>query len=135
MTTSSLANASLCCAAFFGDLDAIRAHLDDGADINGTAMNNAGEALTPLMWASAGGRIEAMYFLLAHGASPTFTDPQTGVTALHCAAMANQPEAVAVLMVHGVDRCATADHNRGSELVKPIDLTRPGTAAHALLSR
>lgn len=133
--TTSIANASLCCAAFFGDLDAIREHLDDGAGINGTLTNNAGEALTPLMWASAGGRIEAMYFLLAHGALPTFTDPQTGVTALHCAAMANQPEAVAVLMVYGADRNAAADHNRGTELVTPIDLTRPGTAAHALLSR
>ncbi|MBB2981607.1 ankyrin repeat domain-containing protein [Paraburkholderia tropica] len=133
--TTSLGNASLCCAAFFGDLDAIRAHLDDGADVDGTTTNNAGEALTPLMWASAGGRLEAMYILLANGASPTFIDPQTGVTALHCAAMANQPEAVAVLMVHGADRHATADHNRGTELVKPIDLTRPGTAAHALLNR
>ncbi|WP_416268293.1 ankyrin repeat domain-containing protein [Burkholderia cepacia] len=133
--TTSFANASLCCAAYFGDLDAIRARLEDGADINGTTTNNAGEALTPLMWASAGGRIEAMYFLLAHGASPTFTDPQTGVTALHCAAMANQPEAVAVLMVHGADRHAPADHNRGTELVRPIDLTRSGTAAHALLNR
>ncbi|MCA8287591.1 ankyrin repeat domain-containing protein [Burkholderia vietnamiensis] len=133
--TTSIANASLCCAAFFGDLDAIRAHLDDGADINGTLTNNAGEALTPLMWASAGGRLEAMYLLLANGASPTFTDPQTGVTALHCAAMANQPEAVAVLMVYGADRHAPADHSRGTELVKPIDLTKPGTAAHALLDR
>ncbi|AOZ05857.1 ankyrin repeat domain-containing protein [Cupriavidus malaysiensis] len=133
--TTGIANASLCAAAFLGDLDAIRAHLDDGADINGTTTNHAGEALTPLMWASAGGRIEAMYILLAQGASPTYTDPQTGVTALHCAAMANQPEAVAVLMVHGADRHATADHNQGTELVKPIDLTRPGTAAHALLSR
>ncbi|MBJ9659104.1 ankyrin repeat domain-containing protein [Burkholderia gladioli] len=133
--TTSIANASLCAAAFFGDLDAIRAYLDTGTDVNGTTTNNAGEALTPLMWASAGGRIEAMYFLLANGASPTFTDPQTGVTALHCAAMANQPEAVAVLMVYGADRHAPADHNRGTELVTPIDLTKPGTAAHALLSR
>ena len=133
--TSSSANASLCAAAFFGDLDAIRDHLDDGADINGTTTNNAGEALTPLMWASAGGRIEAIYFLLARGASVGYTDPQTGTTALHVAAMANQPEAVAVLMAHGVDRHGPADHNRGSELVKPIDLTRPGTAARALLNR
>ncbi|HDR9217432.1 TPA: ankyrin repeat domain-containing protein [Burkholderia vietnamiensis] len=133
--TTSIANASLCAAAFFGDLDAIRAYLDTGTDVNGTTTNNAGEALTPLMWASAGGRIEAMYFLLANGASPTFTDPQTGVTALHCAAMANQPEAAAVLMVYGADRDAPADHKHGTELVTPIDLTKPGTAAHVLLSR
>ncbi|WP_186083135.1 ankyrin repeat domain-containing protein [Burkholderia gladioli] len=132
---NSFAVASLCAAAFFGDLDAILSHLDDGADVNGTTPNNAGEALTPLMWASAGGRLEAMYILLARGASPTFSDPHTGVTALQCAAMANQPEAAAVLIVYGADRNAPADHNRGTELVKPIDLTKPGTAAHALLNR
>lgn len=47
--TTSIANASLCAAAFFGDLDAIRAYLDTGTDVNGTTTNNAGEALTPLM--------------------------------------------------------------------------------------
>ncbi|PQV53388.1 ankyrin repeat domain-containing protein [Paraburkholderia sp. BL21I4N1] len=112
--TTSIANASLCCAAFFGDLDAIRSYLDDGADVNGALTNNAGEALTPLMWASAGGQIEAMYLLLALGASPTFTDPQTGVTALHCAAMSNQPEAVAVLKAYVADHHALAQHNRGT---------------------
>ena len=105
MTTPlNLATASLCAAAYAGDLDAMREQLDAGADINGTTTNNAGEALTPLMWASAGGRIEAIYFLLTRGASVGYTDPQTGTTALHFAAMASQPEAVAVLMAHGVDR-------------------------------
>ncbi|SDG94900.1 hypothetical protein SAMN05216466_106154 [Paraburkholderia phenazinium] len=82
MTTPlNLATASLCAAAYAGDLDAMREQLDAGADLNGTLKSVGGEARTPLMWASAGDHVEAMYLLMSWGASPTDVDAGTGWTA------------------------------------------------------
>ena len=120
-------------AAMRGDVDAVRALIDQGADVNGaqgdgmTALHwaaengsaataelllNAGANLsavtrlggyTPLHLAAKAGSAEVVRALLAAGANPRAATTTGGATALHFAAAAGSDDAVKALIGHGAD--------------------------------
>ena len=120
-------------AARSGDLAAVRALLQDGADVNAAhgdgmsalhwaaergdaemveALVQAGAAVdavtrighyTPLHVASTGGHAEVIGRLVEAGADVSATATTTGVTPLHLAAAAGSAAAVAALLDHGAD--------------------------------
>ena len=120
-------------AARSGDLDAVRALLQEGADVNAAngdgmsalhwaaergdaemvdALVHAGAAVdtvtrighyTPLHVASTGGHAAAILRLVEAGADVSATTSTTGVTPLHLAAAAGSAAAVDALLDHGAD--------------------------------
>jgi ankyrin repeat protein len=119
-------------AAMRGDVEAVRALLRDGADVNAAQ----GDGMTALHWSALRGDADTMNVLLVAGAT---TDPktrlghytplhlassnghalavarlleagggatlvtETGVQAIHLAAQAGNAEAIAALLAHGAD--------------------------------
>jgi ankyrin repeat protein len=119
-------------AAMRGDVEAVRALLRDGADVNAAQ----GDGMTALHWSALSGDADTMNVLLVAGATP---DPktrvghytplhlassnghahavarlleagsgatlvtETGVQAIHLAAQAGSAEAIAALLAHGAD--------------------------------
>jgi uncharacterized protein len=92
-------------AANDGDLAAVRAWLDRGADVNAGSPSLNTE--TALMRAAANGRREVVQFLLARGADPnvrhTGIGQLQGRTALLFATDSQQAEVVALLLDAGAD--------------------------------
>lgn len=65
-------------AAFFGDIAAIRAHLEAGADINGAPVEDGKLAPeSPLSMAVGTNRENVVRYLLDHGANPNGTRGET----------------------------------------------------------
>jgi ankyrin repeat protein len=93
-------------AAFFGHADAARLLLASGADPN-LASRNA-QRVAPLHSAVAGGSVEIVRALLAHGAD-VHARQDLGFTALHGAAAEGSEEMVRLLLAHGSDRAARSD--------------------------
>lgn len=103
-------------AAFFGHPKATRLLLAAGSDPNQAAHNPM--KVAPLHSAVAGGTVEIVRDLLAHGAD-VHARQDTGFTALHGAAAEGSVEMVRLLLAHGADRFAKNDAGK-----TPADLAR-----------
>ena len=94
-------------AAQAGDLAAIERHLASGATVDALDPEHGG---TPLMWAAATGRAEAMELLIGRGADVNAADSEGG-TALHAAAFLGHEKAVELLIRSGAN--VNAANKRG----------------------
>ncbi len=86
-------------AAERGDLEAVRAFLDKGADVNeltGTYIFN-----TPLMWASLKGHAEVVKLLIDRGANVNLANGQ--ITALGLAAQFGHEDVANILIMKGAN--------------------------------
>ncbi|MBN2181047.1 MAG: ankyrin repeat domain-containing protein [Sedimentisphaerales bacterium] len=90
---------SLYTAAYMGDLDKVKAFIDQGADIKQKKGMIEGTALHA---AAAGGHKEVVEFLISRGADANITNI-AGKTALHIAAGAGHLEIVQILLKSGSD--------------------------------
>ena len=88
----------LCSAADFGDMEAVRKALAEGADPNGHNTDN----LTPLFIASREGRTDVVSVLLDSGADAR-ARVEEGWTALMAAAIFGHPDVARMLIDHGAD--------------------------------
>lgn len=88
-------------ASFFGHPEAARLLLAKGADPNLAARNST--RVAPLHSAVAGGNVEIVRELLAHGADVNARQ-DLGFTPLHGAAVEGNPEMIGLLLAHGADR-------------------------------
>jgi uncharacterized protein len=90
-------DAALLDAARLGQLDAVRARLEAGADPNDYA-----DGYSPLQFAAGGGHVEMTKLLLAKGAKPAHRDHNRD-TALEWAAADGRVETVRLLLAAGAD--------------------------------
>jgi ankyrin repeat protein len=86
-------------ATMRGDVAAIRALIDRGADVNLAH----GDGMTPLHWAADRGNLEAATLLLKKGARLGAVTRIGGYTPLHVAARAGHAPVVAALLAAGAD--------------------------------
>lgn len=93
-------------ASFFGHPEAARLLLASGADPNLAAQNPT--RVAPLHSAVAGGSVEIVRELLAHGAD-VGARQDLGFTALHGAAVEGGEEMIRLLLEHGADPSAEND--------------------------
>ncbi len=113
-------------AASRGDIGAIKALLDKGADINAQDNINGN---TPLMYATAAGKISAMQYIISRGADInkiTFT----ARNALHVAAIAENRDAFRILLKAGCNLSALDIHS-----MRPFDYVsrdREGFAVYSM---
>lgn len=89
----------LAAAAKAGDLDAVRALLKNGADVNAAQ----GDGLTALHWAASRGDAAMTQMLLSAGANIRATSRIGAITALHLASQGGHAGVVAVLIAAGAD--------------------------------
>jgi len=89
-------------AAISGDTSALAAALKDGAQIEGLDRRTSQNGRRALNWAAINNRVDAIRFLLAHGASIEATN-FTGFTALHHAAEYGSLDATRMLLAAGAD--------------------------------
>ena len=89
-------------AAISGDTLALASALKDGGQIDSLDTRTARNGRRALNWAAINNRVDALRFLLAHGASIEATN-RTGFTALHHAAEVGSLEAARVLLAAGAD--------------------------------
>ena len=117
-------------ASFFGHPAAARLLLANGADPSQAARN--GTRVAPLHSAVAGGNVEIVQELLAHGAD-VLARQEGGFTPLHSAAGEGREEMERLLLAHGADGAARSDagktpadlaRDRGHETI--AELLRPG---------
>jgi len=107
-------------AAQRGNLEEIRALLEQGADIN---IRLGVDQWTPLMTAAREGRLEAVELLLAEGADPNIRDARFNKNAYHWALQYGHREIARVLLDNGASR----------ELKKPSRLFSQGMPMIAFL--
>jgi hypothetical protein len=112
-------------AAFFGRSAAVHALLERGAQVDTCATN--GSNLRPVHSAVAGGNIDAVAALLAHGCEVNAAQAG-GYTPLHAAAHAGRVDMVKLLLEHGADREAAIDAGD-----KAVDLAGEAEDVKALL--
>jgi ankyrin repeat protein len=91
-------------AARRGDLEALRALLKQGADVNAAE----GDGTTPLHWAARAGDAELVQMLAYAGANVKATTRLGAYTPLMMAAQAGHPAVVAALIAAGSDLKATS---------------------------
>ena len=103
-------------AAFFRHPAAVRTLLANGADPNQAASNAT--RVAPLHSAVAGGNVEIVRELLAHGADVRARQ-DLGFTALHGAAVEGSEKVVRLLLDHGAER---SERNEAGKT--PADLAR-----------
>ena len=89
-------------AAITGDTVALASALRDGANVHSLDRRTARNGRRALNWAALNNRVDAIRFLLAHGANIEATNI-TGFTALHHAAEVGSLEAARVLLAAGAD--------------------------------
>jgi hypothetical protein len=89
-------------AAISGDTAILAAALKEGAKIDSLDVRTSHNGRRALNWAAINNRVDALRFLLAHGASIEATN-HTGFTALHHAAEYGSLEAARILLVAGAD--------------------------------
>jgi ankyrin repeat protein len=89
-------------AAISGDTAALAAALKDGAQIETLDRRSSQNGRRALNWAAINNRVDAIRFLLAHGAQIEATN-LTGFTALHHAAEYGSVDAARVLLAAGAD--------------------------------
>ena len=107
----SEADRALIVAAEKGNIEAVKQHLDAGADVN--AKNEYG--YTPLHWAAIDGHKEIVELLIAEGADVDAMN-DVAVTPLHDAAYSGHKEIVELLITNGAD--VNAKNNIGGT---PLD--------------
>ena len=107
------ADQSVFAAARLGDVAAIKAHLEDGTDVN--ARDEGGGSA--LGMAAVAGRLEAMRYLIDQGADLDATANDGGVP-LHGAAFFGRYDVVEVLLTSGAD-----PNIRNNEGYTPMDVT------------
>lgn len=93
-----------------GDLEAIKQHIADGADVNALYFE-----MPPLTWAAVMGQTEAAELLLQHGANVNGKN-RDGNTALHLAVFLGRAETAELLLKSGAD--VTAQNDDGAT---PVD--------------
>ena len=86
-------------AANDGNIEAVKQHLADGADVN--AMNRHGDS--PLHLAAQMGHKEIVELLIAKGADVNAKGPQHKSTPLHSAVGGNHKEVAELLIAKGAD--------------------------------
>jgi len=106
---------SLAAAAYMGDIDKVKAFLDEGIDVNQKTGMIQGTALHS---AAAGGHQEVVGFLISKG-SDVGAQNRAGQTPLHIAAQAGHLEVVQLLLKKGAT--ANAKDSRGRT---PTDLAQ-----------
>ena len=89
-------------AAISGDTVTIGQALDAGAQIDSLDTRQSVNGRRALNWAALGNRVDAIRFLLRHGASIDMAN-RTGFTPLHHAAEAGSLEAAEALLAAGAD--------------------------------
>ncbi len=89
-------------AAISGDTVALATALKDGARIDSLDVRRSPNGRRALNWAAINNRVDAIRFLLAHGAAIEATN-LTGFTALHHAAEFGSLDAARVLLAAGAD--------------------------------
>ena len=99
--------------------------LEHGADVDAAR----GPGVTPLMSAAAAGRTECVKLLLEHGADPNARDLPDGRTALHRAALEEDPAIARALLEHGAEVNAT--DTRGNTPLRLLTYPREGAADRA----
>lgn len=114
-------------AAAAGDLEAIRRHLDGGADVNAASGDFR---LTPLHRAALGDHAEAADLLLARGADADAAAIDGG-TPLHAAAFVGHEAVVATLLERGAD--VNAVNGRGATPLDNANVDAPTTLYYASL--
>lgn len=105
-------------ASFFAHPAAVRVLLANGAEVNVPSRN--AQRVAPIHSAVAGGNVEIVRELLAHGADANARQAG-GFTPLHGAAVEGSEEMIRLLLAHGVDRDARTDAGK-----TPADLAREG---------
>ena len=83
-------------AAGTGNIEAVKQHLAEGADVNAKRE----DGVTPLHWAADGGHKEIAELLIAGGADVNAKD-EFGETPLDWAIQLNEPETTDLLRKHG----------------------------------
>ncbi len=96
------ATAPIADAAQRGDVDAVRALLRDGADVNAAQ----GDGMTALHWAAHGGDAELATVLVTAGAHPDATTRIGSYTPLHLATRAGSGAVVKIVLDAGADAMA-----------------------------
>ena len=86
-------------AAYDGNIEAVKQHLDAGTDVNA----RAGEGETPLNLAALMGHKEIVGLLIAKGADVNAKDYKYGITPLLNAAMGGHKETAELLIAEGAD--------------------------------
>ncbi|MDX1392739.1 MAG: ankyrin repeat domain-containing protein [Gemmatimonadota bacterium] len=110
-------------AAERGDLDAVRALLVQGADVNAAQ----GDGMSALHWASMSGSVEMVDVLLYAGANTEATTRLGAYTPLHLASRYGQADAVAALLEGGAK--ADASSTTGS---RPLHFAAASGVAEAV---
>ncbi|SVD88287.1 uncharacterized protein METZ01_LOCUS441141, partial [marine metagenome] len=95
---SSNADQSIHVASFIGDLQAVKKHLDVGADVNARDDRTGS---TPLHYTAIGGHKEVTELLIDKGADVNAKENQSGSTPLHTAARYGRKEIGELLTEHG----------------------------------
>jgi ankyrin repeat protein len=86
-------------AAMRGDVEAVRALVKQGADVNAAH----GDGMTALHWAAENGSVEIAQILVTAGASTSAVTRHGGFTPLHVAARAGRAEVAKALLAAGAD--------------------------------
>jgi hypothetical protein len=87
-------------AAFLGDMDAVRQHIQAGSDLD---VREPTIGSSPLITAAVFGKTEVARALIEAGADVNLQN-QEGSTALHSAAFLCRTEIVEMLLAHGADK-------------------------------
>lgn len=111
-------------AARAGDLEAIKQHIADGADVNALHFE-----MPPLTWAAMMGQTEASELLLQHGADINGRNRDNN-TALHLAVFLGRAETAELLLKSGADVNAKNDDG-----ATPVDLLQVPWEMTRLLTR
>jgi len=109
-------------AAWDGNIESVKQHLDAGTDVN---AKDTILGTTPLHEAANNGQKEVAELLIAKGADVNAKDKQLGWTPLHRAAVGGHKEVVELLIAEGAE--VNAKDNDG---LTPLDLAKrhPETA-------
>src|SRR5687768_9642814 len=90
-------------AAMRGDVDAVRALIKQGADVNAAQ----GDGMTALHWAAENGHVEMAQLLIRAGGSLTAVTRRGSHTPLHVAARSGRGPVIEALLEAGADPNAT----------------------------
>ncbi len=117
-------------AVFFGQTEAARCLVEQGAEVNSPSRN--GQRVPPLNSAAAGGNLAAVRLLLEHGADPNLRQAG-GFVALHNAAQNGQLEMIELLLAQGAEVNPRAENGQ-TPLAFALQANHPEAAARLQLA-